>query len=132
MDNETRREVTQWLLKGQRDLDVADLLSKNKPSYLDVAAYHCQQAAEKALKGYLTAQDINFPKSHDLVFLLGLALETEARFRQWQPLAETLTPYATMFRYPGPTGEPPREEITGIIAQVDAFVRFVRELLINT
>jgi len=80
MDNETRREVTQWLLKGQRDLDVADLLSKNKPSYLDVAAYHCQP----------------------------------------------------IIRYPGPTGEPLREEITGIIAQVDAFVRFVRELLINT
>jgi HEPN domain len=37
--------------------------------YLDTAVYHCQQAAEKALKAFLTARDIAFEKTHNLVAL---------------------------------------------------------------
>ncbi|HEY7294444.1 MAG TPA: HEPN domain-containing protein [Dehalococcoidia bacterium] len=40
------------LIKGRHDLLIADLASRN-PELRDVAVYHCQQAAEKALKAYL-------------------------------------------------------------------------------
>ncbi|WP_369018046.1 HEPN domain-containing protein [Thermatribacter velox] len=40
------KEVKQWLIKSQRDLDSARLLLKG--GYLDTAVYHCQQAVEKS------------------------------------------------------------------------------------
>ncbi|MDR0598605.1 MAG: HEPN domain-containing protein, partial [Treponema sp.] len=35
--------------------------------------FHCQQAAEKYLKGFLVFKGIEFPKTHDLAALLKLA-----------------------------------------------------------
>ena len=29
--------------------------------------YHCQQAAEKAIKGYLTYHEVEFERTHNLV-----------------------------------------------------------------
>ena len=39
--------------KARRDLASAIRLLDGEPPYLDTAVYHCQQAAEKALKGFL-------------------------------------------------------------------------------
>ncbi|MBF0282593.1 MAG: HEPN domain-containing protein, partial [Zetaproteobacteria bacterium] len=45
-------EVEQWLLKANSDLNSAKaLLSLD---LRDTGVYHCQQAAEKALKAYLS------------------------------------------------------------------------------
>lgn len=44
-----------WLRKAQRDLAVAQKLAADFP---DIAIYHCQQGAEKALKGFLILHDI--------------------------------------------------------------------------
>jgi HEPN domain-containing protein len=34
--------------------------------HLDAGIYHCQQAAEKALKGFLVFHEVSFEKIHDL------------------------------------------------------------------
>ena len=47
----------QWLLKAEHDVASAERLIAGDPPYLDTAVYHCQQAAEKALKAYLTRND---------------------------------------------------------------------------
>ncbi|MBI4756344.1 MAG: HEPN domain-containing protein [Betaproteobacteria bacterium] len=60
MDDETRREVDAWLGKARRDLDSARRLVAGVPPYRDTAAYHCQQAAEKAIKACLTASETPF------------------------------------------------------------------------
>jgi len=59
--------------KGAYDLDTARLLINRENRPLDIAVYHCQQAAKKALKGWLTAKEIIFPKTHSLpdVLVLG-------------------------------------------------------------
>ncbi|MGK5093438.1 HEPN domain-containing protein [Deltaproteobacteria bacterium TL4] len=45
--------VTNWFTKAKHDLSVSKILKQNE-QYLDVAIYHCQQAVEKSLKGFLT------------------------------------------------------------------------------
>ncbi len=70
MDEEKTRAVGQWLRKGRHDLRSAYRLYTDTPPLLDTAAYHCQQAAEKALKDYLTQHDISFRKTHLLVPLV--------------------------------------------------------------
>jgi len=74
MDEAKRQEVRQWLIKSQRDLAAARILMGNQEPYLDLAAYHCQQSVEKAIKAYLTYQDIIFQKTHNLVLVALLAL----------------------------------------------------------
>lgn len=67
MKEAKRQLVLSWLTKAQHDLAAAEVLSQSVLSLLDTAIYHCQQAAEKSLKGYLVFCDQEFeqvvPKS---------------------------------------------------------------------
>ena len=74
--------------------------------------YHCQQAAEKILKGFLTWHDKPFPKTHALVQLLAQATRIDANFDSLQDHAEILSPFAWRFRYPGGLLSPTMEAIT--------------------
>ena len=94
-----------------------------------MAIYHCQQAAEKALKGYLVFWDQPTAKIHDVGLLLEQAAEIEAGFGSWAEMADRLTPYATLYRYPrdidGPDPEQVEESIDDaatIVNQVLAFL----------
>ena len=46
-------EVRQWLRKAVNDQRAARAALDQDPPITDVAAFHCQQAAEKLLKAYL-------------------------------------------------------------------------------
>ena len=70
------------------------------------AVCHAQQAAEKALKAYLTFRDQPFDLTHRLPLLIDVCAGLDPRFGEWREVAELLTPYATRFRYPGPPGTP--------------------------
>lgn len=65
MDEAKRSLVQAWLIKAQRDLASAQRLSVGDDPLLDTAAYHCQQAAEKAIKGFLVFSDVRVRKTHD-------------------------------------------------------------------
>ena len=129
MDEGKKYEVRQWLIKSQRDLGAVLVLLESEPVYLDIAAYHCQQSAEKAIKGYLTHQDIVFQKTHDLSRLLALCALQDSRFGQWRALAAMLTPYATEFRYPGDVLEPSRAEVEHAFEMTKDFLNFVLRVL---
>lgn len=60
MNEEKRAEVQNWLIKSQHDLGSAGRLMEGDNPYLDTAVYHCQQAAEKSLKAFLTYHDVPF------------------------------------------------------------------------
>ena len=64
MDESKRREIRQWIVKAGRDLRSARRLFSDTPPLLDTAAYHCQQAAEKALKAPLAMQDPPYQEKH--------------------------------------------------------------------
>jgi hypothetical protein len=48
MDDAKTELIQQWLLKAAHDFITARLLTLRDPVVLDIAAYHCQQTAEKA------------------------------------------------------------------------------------
>ncbi len=49
-DEQLARE---WFGKAERDLLTADTMLGVSPAPTDVVCFHCQQAAEKYLKGFL-------------------------------------------------------------------------------
>ncbi|MBU0967469.1 MAG: HEPN domain-containing protein [Proteobacteria bacterium] len=92
MDEATSNEVGQWLQKADHDLrSAARLMSGDGEALLDTAVYHCQQAAEKALKAYLTAHGVIFPKIHLLMPLLALCTDIDNSFTQLIDAAEVTT-----------------------------------------
>lgn len=57
MSPESLELAEAWLAKSRSDLATARLLILGHEPYLDTGCYHCQQAAEKALKAWLTANE---------------------------------------------------------------------------
>jgi HEPN domain-containing protein len=110
MTEQKKEEIHLWLLKSQQDLAVAQLLVEQQHNYFGIAVYHCQQSVEKGLKAYLIYQDVLIKKTHNLIVLVELCMEFEARFETLLETAELLTPYATNFRYPSDQVEPEEAE----------------------
>jgi len=78
-------------MKGRRDLLSAKKLAQGREPYLDTAIYHCQQTAEKIIKGWLVYHDLSFEKTHDLRLLVTMASEIEPRFTAWFDVAEQVS-----------------------------------------
>lgn len=102
--------VKSWLIKAKRDLLASHELATAKARLLDTAAYHCQQAAEKAVKGFLVFCDVRFEKSHDIVLLVTQAADIDPEFSNFLDAARLLTPLAIEYRYPGDYLEPELHE----------------------
>lgn len=61
--------------------------------------FHAQQAVEKAVKVALTLEGVDFPKTHDLEYLLTLAGKCSIALEPEFESASWLTPWAAEFRY---------------------------------
>lgn len=121
--------VKNWLTKAIHDLAVSKKLESDEEKYFDVAIYHCQQAAEKAVKGFLVLHDKEFPKTHDIRLLVQLAISINSEFAEHEDSAALLTPYATEFRYPGEVMEPTNEEMNEGLKNAEEMLAFVISLL---
>jgi HEPN domain-containing protein len=94
-----------WSVQG--DLRAAEICAPELPA---AALFHCQQAAEKYLKAYLTWNQKVFRKTHDLgELIVACALIDPALESVLEP-AEALSKYAWKFRYPGAPYEPDAQE----------------------
>jgi HEPN domain-containing protein len=129
MDDAVRDEVRGWLLKAAHDLASARKLAAEPDPYLDTAIYHCQQAAEKAVKGWLTFHSVRFDKTHDVRDLIAQAAETDSRFNTWLEAGQVLTPYAAAFRYPDEPLMPDRAEFDEAFRHAEGLLVFTMSTL---
>ncbi|MBI5141764.1 MAG: HEPN domain-containing protein [Nitrospirae bacterium] len=128
--SEQKNNLTRaWLEKAARDIGSARKLASGSDSYLDTAVYHCQQAAEKAVKAFLVFHDIRFGKTHDIEELVEEAATVNSGFLSWADAGATLTPYATLFRYPQEYSEPGKEEFDEALECAGGLYGFVLSLL---
>jgi len=118
-----------WLLKAELDLRAARGDLALIPPLLGDAAFHCQQAAEKALKAVLALHDKPFRKTHDLGELERAVRETEPSLAQVASAVVILTDYAWEFRYPGDVVDPPPEEVDEALGLASELVDAVRNVL---
>ena len=72
--------TAEWVEKAEGDFVVAaQIMRRRQHRVLDAACFHCQQTVEKYFKARLCEAGIAFPKTHDLVALLGLLLPVQPR-----------------------------------------------------
>lgn len=88
-----------WLDKALSDLQSARILLTWGGDPMAVA-FHCQQAIEKALKGYLLFRTGRHFDGHNLTFLCRQAANCDERFTEYLADSTALNNYYIETRYP--------------------------------
>lgn len=76
--------IREWLFKAKEDFDFALINLKGREPFYAQICFHFQQAAEKYLKAYIIAHELEFRKIHDLPLLLKICQEKDSSFAQLQ------------------------------------------------
>ena len=95
--------VKTWLDFAEMDSNLADFTFQNMyPKPLELICYHCQQAAEKAIKALIifVVEDTDVPKTHDLEILLDMVADKFEVVDALYDACSDLTPYGVRVRYP--------------------------------
>jgi len=98
--SERRREAAGWLAIAREDVRVARACLSLDPPAQGVAAYHCQQAAEKLVKGLLVAASVPFRKTHDMDELADLAISSYPECLDMLDAVRMVTVWGIAYRYP--------------------------------
>ncbi len=124
-DPRARRETVERCL-AVADIDrqtVAACVAADPPLRAS-AAFHCQQAVEKLLKGFLVLAAKRFRKTHSLAQLDAAAQASFPDIAELVAAAENWTVRAVAYRYPlaeGPDeAEPDDDELRRALATIDA------------
>jgi HEPN domain-containing protein len=89
-----------WRILAERDMVVADHLAATMiPVPTEIIAFHCQQAAEKYLKGTLTVLGEEPPYIHDLNRLCKLVQKYRSSFVSIFSLCAIITQFSSQPRY---------------------------------
>ena len=92
--------VKDWYRFAMIDLTTAKYICNMRPKPLEIICYHCQQSAEKILKGFLISNNVNPPKTHDLPVLCDMCIEFNNDFQDLYDICEFLTRFGVQPRYP--------------------------------
>ncbi len=94
------KEFEKWFKKAEGDLMIIQSVISLQNAPYDLCCFHAQQAAEKYLKAYLIANNIQFPKTHDLIRLLIICKQKNISFSEIDKNCEGITDYGVSPRYP--------------------------------
>jgi HEPN domain-containing protein len=89
-----------WRMLAERDMSVADHLAATmSPIPTEIIAFHCQQAAEKYLKGALVILGEDPPYIHDLAELCKIAEKHRPSFVSISSSCTIITQFSVQPRY---------------------------------
>ena len=93
--------VREWLNYSKNDLISAKHLYEDLyPKQTEIACYLSQQCAEKALKSFILFNNIEPPKTHNLIELCQICITHDNSFSEILVECADLTPYGVAVRYP--------------------------------
>jgi HEPN domain-containing protein len=88
------QDALYWFEYADNDFEAVTILSGQlKPKY-EIVCYHCQQCAEKMLKGFIAYNNGRLQKTHDLVVLCATSANYDAEFERILEICSDLTIYA--------------------------------------
>lgn len=102
-----------WVEYAEEDLIMAKSALRRSKPLTTSSCFHSQQCAEKYLKAILVSQDVEFPKTHDLLILDTLCAGAKILTGFTKEDLGRLAGYAVHTRYPGnqPTADEAREAL---------------------
>lgn len=96
-----KKTTAEWVRKAEEDLVLARQGSRSKIPVHNGVCFHCQQCAEKYLKGLLEELGLPVPRTHNLDDVLNLLLPSHPELRSLRRGLIFLTDFAVDPRYPG-------------------------------
>lgn len=118
----------EWLDMAESDLDSAIFLLNMKPQPLEIICYHCQQSAEKYLKGFIALNGGPLQKTHDLLLLNKECCIYEKKFMEIVDNCINLTDYGVQVRYPFNI-EIEESDMKAAISDAKDLAKFVRRIV---
>ena len=98
MDNKSI--AAEWFQYASNDFRTAQYLRGMRPVPIEIICYHCQQCAEKYLKGFIAYKGGEIQKTHDLSVLNKSCQSYDASFGKIIDACIELTDYGVQSRYP--------------------------------
>lgn len=109
MTNDQNDYLRNWIFRANEDIAVIENLFKSEPElFASPICYHAQQAVEKFLKAFLVYKNIDFPKTHDLDYLLLECKKIDDK--NFDIDLGSLTDFGVSIRYPDDLYIPDQEE----------------------
>lgn len=93
------RVIDEWIKKADEDYEFAVSVIEESSFYAQIC-FHFHQAAEKYLKSYIIAYDLEFKKIHDLSMLLKLCLTKKPNLKILMDDCKFLNRFYIDTRYP--------------------------------
>ena len=92
--------IENWLKKAESDLKIVDheLKLPEDEVVKDLVCFHCQQAVEKYLKAFLIFHEVEFPRTHNIEFLLEQSAKIDRDFSGID--IDELSDFGVNIRYP--------------------------------
>ena len=122
--------VEGWLDAAGADRKAAEMCIPAGPALAGVVAFHCQQAVEKLLKGFLTLADKRGGKTHSLTRLGTTAAASFPEITDLVAAAKAWSDWAFEFRYPAERGgrkpPPDEDELRRALNVIDALAAHLR------
>lgn len=124
MDQNNKTLLSKWHKLAQDDLKVA-VLSSDNGIYLQ-AAFHCQQAIEKSIKGLIIyLLDTEPPYTHDLIRLYKILENTKYYDPKKMIIFGGLNPFYIKSRYPSY-----KQEVSNNLTKqkITSFIKLAQEI----
>ncbi len=93
-------QYSEWIDRAKIDLESAEILLTSNRAVHAVSVYESHQAIEKMLKAYLIFNDIQIKKTHGLMKLLSLAVESNPSLKTLASGVQRLDELYPVLRYP--------------------------------
>jgi HEPN domain-containing protein len=123
------KDIIEWIRLAELDLGIArHLFETFRPMPLEPICNHCQQSAEKILKGFLVFNEVEPPKTHKLRKLCDMCIEIKTDFYDFERELAILTRYSVFPRYPNEL-ELEESDAETAIKYADKIKEFVKDLL---
>jgi HEPN domain-containing protein len=109
MTKEQDEYLNNWLFRAKEDISVIDSLFNTDPVlYASTICFHAQQAVEKFLKAFLVYHNVDFPRTHDVDFLLLECKKIDSK--DFEIDLGSLSDFGVNIRYPDDFYVPDKEE----------------------
>jgi HEPN domain-containing protein len=109
MITEQEEYLRNWLFRANEDIAVIDSLFNTDPAfYASTICFHSQQAVEKFLKAFLVYHNVDFPRTHDVDFLLLECKKIDSS--EFEVDLGSLSDFGVNIRYPDDFYVPDKKE----------------------
>jgi len=92
--------VREWVAKALEDFDFARINFEERRPFWAQICFHFHQSAEKHLKAFIIANELDFRKTHDLLLLLRICSSKDRDFESLRDECEYLNTFYLETRYP--------------------------------